>query len=277
MHPTSPLNPLLPQPNTAPNTLPAFSGGMALDRLQLQQPSLAFQPPQPGAGIDPTQVMLMQNQMLTSMMQILLMLMLNRLEGQTGAANGQDAGQLSGASGTAGGSSASDGGSASSSSGGASSSANSGPASPGAQGMLDRAHGMLGLNEDRNTAEIQKVTGKSGINPSTTPWCAAFAINLMKEHGVLDTEGLSNPNYCPTIKSWAQKKGIWAGRGHTPKPGDAILFDWQKDGTSDHIGIVEKVENGKIITIEGNSSDSVKRNTYELNSPKIDGFVQSKG
>lgn len=273
MHPTTPLNSLLTHSNAAPSALPAFSTGAALDRLQLQQPSLAFQPPQPGAAVDPTQVMLMQNQMLTSMMQILLMLMLNRLDSSTGSGTGAGASTLEA------GNSTSDGGGAggASSSGATSSSANSGAASPGAQGMLDRARGMLGLNEDRNTAEIQKITGKSGINPSTTPWCAAFAINLMKEHGVLDTEGLSNPNYCPTIKSWAQKKGIWAGRGHTPKPGDAILFDWQKDGTSDHIGIVEKVENGKIITIEGNSSDSVKRNTYELNSPKIDGFVQSKG
>lgn len=151
-----------------------------------------------------------------------------------------------------------------------------GPVAPGTEAMLKKAGSMVGMTETGDTAAIQAITGKSGINPASTPWCAAFAINLMKDHGVLDTEGLSNPNYCPTIKSWANGKGIWGENGrYQPKPGDAILFDWQGDGTADHIGIVEKVENGKVYTIEGNSSDSVKRNVYNLGDSKIDGYVVS--
>jgi hypothetical protein len=150
----------------------------------------------------------------------------------------------------------------------------SGPPGPGVQGALDKARSMLGLQEGRDRAKIQEVTGKSGINPATTPWCAAFAMNILKDAGVLNLDGLSNRNYCPTIVSWAKDKGIWGQRGsYQPKPGDAIMFDWEGDGTSDHIGIVEKVENGKVITIEGNSSNSVKRNTYELGSGKIMGYV----
>ena len=150
-----------------------------------------------------------------------------------------------------------------------------GPVAPGVDGMLDHARSMLGLHEGRDRAAIQRVTGKSGINPSTTPWCAAFAMNMLKDHGVLDTSGLSNPNYCPTIKNWASSKGIYGKNGqYTPKPGDAILFDWQANGReADHIGIVEKVENGRVYTIEGNSKDSVKRNSYPVGSSKIDGYV----
>ncbi len=145
---------------------------------------------------------------------------------------------------------------------------------PGVAGALDKARSMLGLQEGRDRAKIQEVTGKSGINPATTPWCAAFAMNILKDAGVMDLSGLSNRNYCPTIVSWAKDKGIWGARGsYQPKPGDAIMFDWGGDGTSDHIGIVEKVENGKVITIEGNSSNSVKRNTYDLSSGKIMGYV----
>jgi hypothetical protein len=152
--------------------------------------------------------------------------------------------------------------------------ASSGPASPGAQGALDKARSMLGLQEGADRAKIQEVTGKSGINPATTPWCAAFAMNILKDSGVLKLDGLSNRNYCPTIVSWAKDKGIWGQRGsYQPKPGDAIMFDWGGDGTSDHIGIVEKVENGKVITIEGNSSNSVKRNSYDLGSSKVMGYV----
>jgi hypothetical protein len=221
------------------------------------------------------QMLAVQDQMLTNMIGMLLQLMLAQpLGGSTGGAS-----QSGGSAANSGGSSlisqGGGGSSATQSSGG--SSANSGPVGPGAQGALDKARSMLGLNENSNSSEINKVTQKSGINSATTPWCAAFAINILKDAGILDTSGLKNPNYCPEIVRWAKEKGIWMERGSTPKPGDAILFDWGADGTSDHIGIVEKVEGGKITTIEGNSSDSVKRNTYEVGSSKIMGYVKTKG
>ena len=154
----------------------------------------------------------------------------------------------------------------------------SGEATPGAYEMLQRAGSMVGLHERSDTAEIQKVTGKSNINPATTPWCAAFAMNLLDEHKLLDMDGLTNRNYCPTIESWARGKGIYGTPDkYKPKSGDAILFDWDgKGGTPDHIGLVEKIKNGKVYTIEGNSSDSVKRNVYSLNDPRIDGYVVTK-
>lgn len=152
-------------------------------------------------------------------------------------------------------------------------------ASPGAYEMLKRAGSMVGLHERSNRNEIHKLTGKSGIDPATTPWCAAFAMNLIDQHKLLDLDGLSNRNYCPTIKNWAQGKKIYGTPDkYKPKPGDAILFDWQ-GGRNDveHIGLVEKVKNGKVYTIEGNSSDSVKRRVYDLKDPRIDGYVVTKG
>ena len=151
-------------------------------------------------------------------------------------------------------------------------------ASPGVQAMLDRAGAMEGIHENTHTAAIQQITGKTGINPATTPWCAAFAMNLMRDHGVLDLDGLKNPNYCPEIKNWASSKGNYGRAGqYNPKPGDAILFDWQGNGQeTDHIGIVEKVVDGKVYTIEGNSGDAVRRKSYPLNSSVIDGYVKGK-
>ena len=152
-------------------------------------------------------------------------------------------------------------------------------ATPGAYDMLKRAGSMVGLHERSNRNEIHKLTGKSGIDPSTTPWCAAFAMNLIDQHKLLDLDGLSNRNYCPTIKDWAQKKKIYGTPDkYKPKPGDAILFDWA-GGRNDveHIGLVEKIKNGKVYTIEGNSSDAVKRRVYDLNDPRIDGYVVTKG
>ena len=259
----------------------------------------------PLGGLDPmnqmaqmdamnTQMIVQMCNMMSMMMQILTNLMLNKVMQGMGGGSGASGLDAAGGGGGGGGVSGSDGGggsggggggtSAAGSSGGGSAAASgseggpssSGPSARGSDALLKHAGSMVGLNEDRDTAKINEVTKRSGINASTTPWCAAFAINLMKEHGVLDTTGLSNPNYCPTIKSWSKGKGIFGDNGrYTPKPGDAILFDWQGDGTDDHIGIVEKVENGKVYTIEGNSSDSVKRNVYPLGSSKIDGYVIS--
>ncbi len=68
---------------------------------------------------------------------------------------------------------------------------------------------------------------------------------------------------------------------YTPKEGDLIFFDWDGDwsgtmptgfGPLDHIGIVQRVEGDKIITIEGNSSNMVAERTYNLNSNSVAAF-----
>ena len=53
--------------------------------------------------------------------------------------------------------------------------------------------------------------------------------------------------------------GQWKEKGYVPKAGDIIFFDWEVDGKVNHVGIVEKVENGKIYTVEGNSTDDTCR------------------
>jgi hypothetical protein len=66
-------------------------------------------------------------------------------------------------------------------------------------------------------------------------------------------------------------------RSH-PKPGDIIMFDWHPGSgvSAEHTGLVEKVfrRNGRLYvqTIEGNSSDSVRRNTYAVGDARIAGF-----
>lgn len=70
---------------------------------------------------------------------------------------------------------------------------------------------------------------------------------------------------------------MWQERGYEPRSGDIIFFDWDKEGvgrdnSADHVGIVEKVENGKVHTIEGNSGDECCRRQYDLNSLDILGY-----
>lgn len=78
--------------------------------------------------------------------------------------------------------------------------------------------------------------------------------------------------YCIWRLQWYKDKKQWKDRNYNPKSGDIIFFDWEQDGTSDHVGIVEKVENNIIYTIEGNSNDKCKRNTYAINSIAVYGF-----
>ena len=59
---------------------------------------------------------------------------------------------------------------------------------------------------------------------------------------------------------------MWQDRNYEPRPGDLIFFDWDdpggfsgpQDGLCDHVGIVEKVENGVVYTVEGNSGDKCR-------------------
>lgn len=62
-----------------------------------------------------------------------------------------------------------------------------------------------------------------------------------------------------------------AGRfDKNPQPGDQIFFG--KTDAEEHTGIVEKIEDGKVHTIEGNASNMVKRCTYSLTSSRIVGY-----
>lgn len=55
--------------------------------------------------------------------------------------------------------------------------------------------------------------------------------------------------------------------------GDIIFFDWDNDNSADHVGIVEKMENGTVYTIEGNTSgDICKQNEYNIDNSVILGY-----
>lgn len=73
---------------------------------------------------------------------------------------------------------------------------------------------------------------------------------------------------------WFQERGQWQEAGYEPSPGDIIFFNWDGDqsGGADHVGIVEKCEDGIVYTIEGNSGDACKQRSYAVNSSVIRGY-----
>ena len=83
-------------------------------------------------------------------------------------------------------------------------------------------------------------------------------------------------SYCPAGVDWFKSKNAWQNGSYTPKPGDIIFFDWDNDNISDHVGIVVKEENGRVYTIEGNSNDMCKQNSYETGGSVILGYGTPK-
>jgi hypothetical protein len=107
---------------------------------------------------------------------------------------------------------------------------------------------------------------------SRVAWCACFVSWCAEQCGYIDADIIPMFAYCPFGIAWFVERGQWQDSSYTPNPGDIIFFDWEGDGESDHVGIVENVEGGIVNTIEGNTSDSVARRSYTLGSAVICGY-----
>ena len=109
-------------------------------------------------------------------------------------------------------------------------------------------------------------------------WCACFVSWCANECGYIEDGIIPAFAGCVTGANWFIDRGEWRSRNYTPSPGDLIFFDWDdaelgQDGEADHVGIVEKVENGYVCTIEGNSGDRCKRNRYAIGYYEIYGYA----
>jgi len=107
---------------------------------------------------------------------------------------------------------------------------------------------------------------------SRVAWCACFVSWVADQAGFIDVGIMPKFSSTSAGEQWFRGRGQWQGRGYTPSPGDIIFFDWDGDGAPDHVGIVERVEGGTVHTIEGNSSDSVRRRNHSLDSNRILGY-----
>lgn len=111
---------------------------------------------------------------------------------------------------------------------------------------------------------------------SRVEWCACFVSWCANECGYIEAGVIPKFAACASQGvPWFQERGLWQDNSYEPRPGDIIFFDWDdggQDGQSDHVGIVEKVENGRVYTIEGNSGDSVRQNSYPVGHYEVLGY-----
>lgn len=103
-------------------------------------------------------------------------------------------------------------------------------------------------------------------------WCACFVSWCANECGYIDSGAVPRFSYCPTGVQWFKAAGRWLPGGSAPAPGDIVFFDWDGDGVSDHVGIVESCDGFIVQTIEGNSGDMCRRGVYNVGSPFIMGY-----
>lgn len=111
-----------------------------------------------------------------------------------------------------------------------------------------------------------------GFN-SRVEWCAVFVSWVANEAGYIEKGIIPKFAGCENGINWFKAMGQWQSKNYIPKAGDIIFFDWEVDGTVSHVGIVERVENGKVYTVEGNSTnDTCRQKEYAVNSQYIFGY-----
>ena len=110
---------------------------------------------------------------------------------------------------------------------------------------------------------------------SRVEWCACFVSWCADQCGYIDTGVIPKYAGCDNGMDWFKERGQWADNSVEPSPGMIIFFDWAyngQDGTADHTGIVERVENGIVYTVEGNTSDSCAERHYAVGHSEILGY-----
>ena len=103
-------------------------------------------------------------------------------------------------------------------------------------------------------------------------WCACFVSWCANECGYIDAGVIPKFAGCVLGSQWFKDRGQWQDGSFTPESGHIIFFDWEGDGETDHVGIVERVENGTVYTVEGNSGDACRQNSYSIGSSVIYGY-----
>ena len=110
---------------------------------------------------------------------------------------------------------------------------------------------------------------------SRVEWCACFVSWCANECGYIEAGVIPKFALCDDGVNWFRERGLWQDNSYEPRAGDIIFFDWDsdgQDGSSDHVGIVDRVENGVVYTVEGNSGDSCRQNSYSIGYYEILGY-----
>ncbi len=103
-------------------------------------------------------------------------------------------------------------------------------------------------------------------------WCACFVSWCADQCGYIEAGVIPKFSLCSAGMEWFESQGQFMDGSYVPATGDLVFFDWENDGSIDHVGIVESVVDGNIYTVEGNSGDKVGRRSYPIGYGQIVGY-----
>lgn len=142
-------------------------------------------------------------------------------------------------------------------------------------------YGIAGGSGDLVAVALSQV-GQVGGEPywswygfgSRVEWCACFVSWCAGQCGLLEDGVIPKFASCGAGVNWFQSRGQWLDGSATPEPGMIIFFRWYGSDSliADHVGIVERVEDGRVYTIEGNSDNMVRQNSYPIGYGEIKGY-----
>lgn len=148
-------------------------------------------------------------------------------------------------------------------------------------------YGVYGKDEQIVAVALSQV-GNVGGQPywswygfgSRVEWCACFVSWCANECGYIENGIIPKFASCATGINWFKSRGQWTDGNITPVPGMLIFFDWDEpngaagpqDGIADHVGIIERIENGQVYTVEGNSGDRCVKTSYPIGWYEIYGY-----
>lgn len=146
------------------------------------------------------------------------------------------------------------------------------------QKLIDKAKSMLGRKEaDGSFRPI--IDAYNEIRPLPRgyrmryedPWCAAF-VSAVGEMCGLGCAVLPECG-CDAMIALYRARGEYRGRDYDAQPGDLIFYNWDGNGSADHVGIIVEKISGGYAVVEGNMSDAVGRRYVPANWLLTMGFA----
>ena len=93
-----------------------------------------------------------------------------------------------------------------------------------------------------------------GLNPNGNfGWCDRFVSWLLGQMGFRLPEGGCSYQ----MNAFKNKNGYYAHGTRTPQTGDVVFFDWDNNGSPNHVGIIHIDEQGETWVIHGNFGNKV--------------------
>lgn len=136
------------------------------------------------------------------------------------------------------------------------------------ENIINKAKEYLGYKEGNNNDTIFG----NWYGLPNNPWCAMFISYIMNRVGI-STDIVPKFASCTVGTNWFKDKRQFKDNKYIPQIGDIVFIIWDiGNNTPDHVGIVEKVENNTVYTIEGNRGDRVCEKSYGIGSAYIFGY-----